>query len=57
MQEKMYSMSSQNWTEGSVDFQDSTGTTKDTVVWVLEYSYKFPQKTASLVMEQVANLC
>ena len=27
MQEKMDSVSSQNWMEGVVDFQDSTGTT------------------------------
>ena len=33
MLEKMDSVSSQNWMEGVVDFQDSTGTTKDTVKW------------------------
>ena len=31
--EKMDSVSSQNWMEGGVDFQDSTGTTKDTEKW------------------------
>ena len=29
----MDGVSSQNWMEGVVDFQDSIGTTKDTAIW------------------------